>query len=534
MNKKFILLLFCIIALTNIKANDIDSLKQIIYKLPDSKEKVDQLNVLALYCRLESKFDSSIIVCNEVLELASQINYPNGLGEGYQNHGLASDLIGNIDVVMKQYNKAIDIYKQEGNKLGLAETYLLIGGFYFYTSELEKSRDFTERSLEIFTDINNQIRISDAYAMLGNIYNDGINTIKSLDYFLKAITLKESLDLDKEGERDLTFLYSNTGNFYLENGNNKQCIDYTLKALKNLIQFRDYANASISSANISDAYFKEKNYQKSKEYAHIALKYAEETNYKYGQVYALKKIGDLNIIDFKNNTDSPYSNIYLDSAYNRYEVSKAYSKDLNSEYGIGLALNGMAEVEYLRKNYKNSIYLYNKTLLTKAKLIDKQKAYDGLYQSYLKLGDYKNALYNHEQFKLVTDSLTNIESINSLKKIEAEAEYRKEQQRKAEKIERINDRNFLQYSGAFLFIIFLFLIFNFSDRFNFSILVTKAGVFLTILLLFEFILVYLDPYIDNWTDGAPAYKLMINSTLAAFIFPLHNLLERRMSKNKKS
>ena len=47
------------------------------------------------------------------------------------------------------------------------------------------------------------------------------------------------------------------------------------------------------------------------------------------------------------------------------------------------------------------------------------------------------------------------------------------------------------------------------------------------------ILVYMDPYIENWTGGAPAYKLIINASLAALIFPLHNFFEGRMTKKKK-
>ncbi|MDC3306056.1 hypothetical protein OAV36_03940 [Flavobacteriales bacterium] len=43
----------------------------------------------------------------------------------------------------------------------------------------------------------------------------------------------------------------------------------------------------------------------------------------------------------------------------------------------------------------------------------------------------------------------------------------------------------------------------------------------------------MDPYIENWTGGAPAYKLIINASLAALIFPLHNFFEARMTKKKK-
>ena len=123
--------------------------------------------------------------------------------------------------------------------------------------------------------------------------------------------------------------------------------------------------------------------------------------------------------------------------------------------------------------------------------------------------------------------------LNNIKQVESEKELEKQKQRQEAEQNKIDERNFLQYSVAFIFIIFLFLIFNFSGKLNFNIIITKAGVFLAILLLFEFILVYMDPFIEEVTGGAPAYKLMINASLAALIFPLHNLFEKRMIKKNE-
>ncbi|MBL4577079.1 MAG: hypothetical protein JKX74_01325, partial [Flavobacteriales bacterium] len=58
--------------------------------------------------------------------------------------------------------------------------------------------------------------------------------------------------------------------------------------------------------------------------------------------------------------------------------------------------------------------------------------------------------------------------------------------------------------------------------------VAEGLIFFSFLILFEFILVLADPYVDNWTGGAPGLKLLINATIAALIFPLHAFFEARL------
>ncbi|MBL4716398.1 MAG: hypothetical protein JKX95_07160, partial [Bacteroidia bacterium] len=41
---------------------------------------------------------------------------------------------------------------------------------------------------------------------------------------------------------------------------------------------------------------------------------------------------------------------------------------------------------------------------------------------------------------------------------------------------------------------------------------------------------WLDPYIEEWTGGAPGYKLLFNALLAGLIFPLHQFFEGKLKK----
>ena len=55
-----------------IKANDIDSLKQLITTLSENTEKVDQLNVLAQYLIIEAQYDSSKAIAQKSIQLAEK------------------------------------------------------------------------------------------------------------------------------------------------------------------------------------------------------------------------------------------------------------------------------------------------------------------------------------------------------------------------------------------------------------------------------------------------------------------------------
>ena len=143
------------------------------------------------------------------------------------------------------------------------------------------------------------------------------------------------------------------------------------------------------------------------------------------------------------------------------------------------------------------------------------------------------------------DSTFNEEKSKDLGKLEARHEMQKaEAERKRLKIEqsglesaRIDRRNLLQYSGILIFIVAFFITLLFSGRLNIPVRLAEGGIFFTFLLVFEFLLVLTDPYLEQYTGGEPAYKLIINAGLAGLIFPLHSIaetrLKRRLFKNKR-
>ena len=60
--------------------------------------------------------------------------------------------------------------------------------------------------------------------------------------------------------------------------------------------------------------------------------------------------------------------------------------------------------------------------------------------------------------------------------------------------------------------------------------VAEGLIFFAFLILFEFVLVFVEPYLENYTDGEPIYNLLANAVIALLIFPLHDVLESKLKK----
>ena len=92
------------------------------------------------------------------------------------------------------------------------------------------------------------------------------------------------------------------------------------------------------------------------------------------------------------------------------------------------------------------------------------------------------------------------------------------------------ESNFLQYSAILLTIVVLLPLLNLVVNVTVPHVLVRAAAFITVLTLFEFALVFLDPKIELISEGEPLKKLGINLMIAVFIFPLHSFIERRITR----
>ncbi|MBN4065765.1 tetratricopeptide repeat protein, partial [Candidatus Amoebophilus asiaticus] len=161
---------------------------------------------------------------------------------------------------------------------------------------------------------------------------------------------------------------------------------------------------------------------------------------------------------------------------------------------------------------------------------------------------FERALEYYELEVEMRDSIVNEEHQKATIRQQMKYEYEKAQLIKEQKekeearlvAEATTRNNNLQYSGILIGIILIFsgilalgkIPFTFKSYRAYKNLrqLSEGLIFLTFLLFFEFVLVLLDPLIEAYSGGGPAYKLLFNAVVAACIFPLHQFFESKMKK----
>lgn len=100
-----------------------------------------------------------------------------------------------------------------------------------------------------------------------------------------------------------------------------------------------------------------------------------------------------------------------------------------------------------------------------------------------------------------------------------------------ERLEEEQKRKFnLQYFIITMSILFFFLIFIIFSRLKVPEWSIKGLGFLSVLMLFEFIILILDQEIHHLTHGAPLWIFAIKVLILIFLFPLHHLIEKAIIK----
>ena len=153
-------------------------------------------------------------------------------------------------------------------------------------------------------------------------------------------------------------------------------------------------------------------------------------------------------------------------------------------------------------------------------------------------GDGMKALELHKLYILMRDSINNKEVQNATIKLQALHEFEKEQLIKENEAkeqarienEAIKRRNNLQYILILLGILVLFGLILSLGIIKIPVKIAEGLIFLAFLILFEFLLVFLEPHIDSFTNGVPVYSLLFNAAIALLIFPFHSVMEKYLKR----
>ncbi|MGC3945805.1 MAG: tetratricopeptide repeat protein [Chryseolinea sp.] len=351
---------------------------------------------------------------------------------------------------------------------------------------------------------------------LGYWYNQLGNYPRSLSYYLRAIKIAEGINYGRSLKRS----YNSISTVYLYIGDYDQSLHYSRQARSLSTRLHDPQIQSLSAAWISKAYFELNRLDSAQKYADESHALAIGLNIPFQLYMSTARLGEIalkenKITDAISNFTTSLSNSKLDGRPARIagaylQLAKAYrmmnvtdSIKYNAEHAFNLAQS----------------HQLNATLLGSSLLLSElfESKDDTQSLKYLKIAlTAKDSLFSTEKSRSVA-----MMSFNEAQRQQVMLDKQLQDQ-------ALHKRN-IQYAGiAIGVLMFAILVMVFSRTRHASEKTIRFLTTLALLIVFEFLNLLLDPYINNVTQQVPLLLLLALVAIAGLLIPVHQWLEHRI------
>lgn len=362
-------------------------------------------------------------------------------------------------------------------------------------------------------------RIGNAYGALGN-------RLKALEVYLQALKINEKIhNLDGLARNN-----SNIGGVYARMGDYRQALIYYFKGITLVKQLNNKQGLSLQLVGIGRAYMNLKKIDSARFFTQQSYDLAVKTKYPRIIGTSLFQMGDIYAQTGQNTL-----------ALEFYRLSVPQHKKARNLVGLSTAFLGMAKVFKETTQIDSSIFYARQAMA-----VDKERGTlvgvelsNFLYSIYESKGATDSALFYLKMAKTTNDSLSSKESQQALQGLAFDEKLRQQELATTEFKAKEERKHNLQFAAlAISLITFIILFFAISRT---IIVKTKFIEFfgiLGLLAVFEFINLFIHPYLAHATNDSPVLMLLVLIVIGAMLVPLHHRLEKwitkiMVEKNKK-
>ena len=398
----------------------------------------------------------------------------------------------------------------------------------FYETDPPLRFQLVNEALNLTRKIKFEKGEAQCFQQLGNHFSRMADYPKALEYLFKSLAIRERLQ-DPEG---LSTSKSSIGNVYCNQGNYKTGLVYLFEAVAAL---KKVASPNASRwpnlySYIAGAYYQQNILDSALNYYNRSNEAAMSTNSKFQLSGSLTGLGDVH---------AAMGNFDISLSYFRKSISNCL--EINNIQVLSYTYLHLSNL-FTKKGDTDSAIYYAQQSLTIAQdkqyrkiFSDAAKQLAGLYE----MSNDKEAL---RYYKLTMDAKDSIFSVSNTAQIQSMTFTEQERQREIESagVKSKEERNHhLQYAAIAVGLITFIILFLALSR---SIIVKKKFIeffaILGLLALFEFINLFIHPYLANITNHSPVLMLIILIAIGALLIPLHHKLEKWITnvmteKNKK-
>ena len=415
----------------------------------------------------------------------------------------------------------------EKEKTDTSRVWLLADlSFALFESKPDTAMILALQGLELSRKIGFEKGEARSLNMIGNAYYVLGNYSKALTMYLQSLKINEDIG-NLDGEQGSL---GNIGLVYEAQGDQRLALRYTFQSLKIAQQLETTLRTAIILDNIGRYYLDLKLYDSAALFEQQALVTANKINYD-------RIIGSSN---------SGLGQIHL--RMDQYQLAISYCE--LSFYSLKKAEDYLElTASYLttasafdKLNQKDSALFYAKQAVS----IAKERGFTlqlrdaaGFLSFFYRKRNADSAFFYEDVSRICNDSLFSQQKqqqINSLAFDEKMRQHELEAKKMKEAEERKNNLQYVAIALGLLSFLIIFLLFSHSIIAN-QKLIRFLGV-IVLLIVFEFLNLFLHPFLTEFTHHSPVLMLLIMVCIATLLVPLHHRLEhwithRLVEKNNR-
>ena len=379
----------------------------------------------------------SLVVCFNVFEIQANkrddlwksiqdnLNNKISLADLYIDYGYASRKI-NIDSAYHYIQKGLDLAQGQSQGTLINKANIALGILKKNEGNYNDALGYYYQALKVSREYKDQNGIAKAYNNIGVIHQKKLNLDKALEFFNKSLDIKLKINASL---KNIANTYSNIGIIYKKKGDYGNALKNYSKGLELRLELEDKNGIKNSYINIAGIHKAQKQYENAKQYYDKAIKLAIKNTDKKGLANVYNNLGALlrdqekyreAIIEYRKalnirkeigdekglistmiNMGESYNNINPRKGLQYIEEGLSLAKEINAKKDIMYALMALAGNYNERGKFNEAIDLYNEAI-EKAKALeslrDEREIEEDVYEAYLALNDYENALEYHIKY----------------------------------------------------------------------------------------------------------------------------------------
>ncbi len=492
-------------------------------ELPDllkalSNSKKDTVRVIALqnlgdYYKYKDS-DSAIYFYNQAVHLAEELEYTKGLFWSTKNIGEVHENVGKRTAAMQIYKKVAHMLDSTGyGDYEFRVSFLNSLFFYYQVSRPDSSLYYGRLKVDLAKRHKDQFEEAFAYSQMAYcVYLTG-NYPFALELNLRSIELFEKIkrpDFLKDVYFQIGMIFEAQENF--QSALNNFFKAYDLAAPTNdglLIYIYMHLGVCYVGTGQLDSAMK---------YCGLTLEMFTRGNVNKYKGAMLKNLG---VVHEKRGEDG--------IALEYYRLAIQHDLTQKGEYLLSLDYIALAKYFYKRNQFDSCIYYANEaSILAMHSSVIKNimEASDLLTKAYQAKGKIDSA-FKYQGIRLMAkDSLFSQEKVRHVQFLSYKEEQRQKQVAEEKELAREVRKKNLQLMGISIFLIsFIVFLILLSRRRIKPRTLQFFGIF-ALLMVFEFINLFIHPFIEEWTHHSQVEMLLILVAIAAVLVPIHHRLEK--------